>query len=39
MLPGTDAVTTLLELIPMVILYEISVFLAALFERRFRATS
>jgi sec-independent protein translocase protein TatC len=34
LLPGTDAVTTLLELIPMVILYELSVFVARLLERR-----
>jgi sec-independent protein translocase protein TatC len=34
LLPGTDVVTTLLELIPMVILYELSVFVAGMFEHR-----
>lgn len=38
LLPGTDAVTTLLELAPMVILYELSVFVARLVERRSRAS-
>jgi Sec-independent protein secretion pathway component TatC len=30
----TDVVTTFLELIPMLLLYELSVFVARLFERR-----
>ena len=34
LLPGTDVVTTFLELIPMLVLYEISVFVAGRFERR-----
>ena len=34
LLPGTDAVTTLLELIPMVILYELSIVVASILERR-----
>jgi sec-independent protein translocase protein TatC len=34
LLPGTDVVTTFLELIPMLLLYELSVFVARLFERR-----
>ena len=34
LLPGTDVVTTLLELIPMLVLYELSVLVARLFERR-----
>jgi sec-independent protein translocase protein TatC len=34
LLPGTDVVTTLLELIPMLVLYELSVLVAAAFERR-----
>ena len=34
LLPGTDAVTTLFELIPMVLLYELSIIVAAVFERR-----
>jgi sec-independent protein translocase protein TatC len=34
LLPGTDVVTTFLELIPMLLLYELSVFVAGLFERR-----
>jgi sec-independent protein translocase protein TatC len=34
LLPGTDVVTTFLELIPMLVLYELSVFVAGLFERR-----
>jgi sec-independent protein translocase protein TatC len=34
LLPGTDAITTLLELIPMLILYELSIVVAAVFERR-----
>jgi hypothetical protein len=33
LLPGTDVVTTFLELIPMLALYELSVFVAGLFER------
>jgi sec-independent protein translocase protein TatC len=36
LLPGTDFVTTLLELIPMVLLYELSIIAAAGFERRAR---
>lgn len=35
-LPGTDPVTTLLELIPMLILYELSVVIATMLERRNR---
>jgi len=34
LLPGTDVVTTFLELIPMLLLYELSVFVARWFERR-----
>jgi sec-independent protein translocase protein TatC len=34
LLPGTDTVTTLLELTPMVILYELSIIIAAMLERR-----
>ncbi|MBV9917732.1 MAG: twin-arginine translocase subunit TatC [Solirubrobacterales bacterium] len=34
LLPGTDTVTTVLELIPMLILYELSIIVAAMFERR-----
>ncbi len=33
LLPGTDVVTTLLELIPMLILYELSIIVAAVCER------
>ena len=39
LLPGTDVVTTLLELAPMVVLYELSVLVAGLFERRLRVTA
>jgi sec-independent protein translocase protein TatC len=35
LLPGTDPVTTGLELAPMLVLYELSILLAAFFERRF----
>ena len=38
LLPGTDVVTTLLELAPMVVLYELSVLIASSFERRLRVT-
>jgi sec-independent protein translocase protein TatC len=34
LLPGTDVVTTLLELIPMLVLFELSVVIAAVLERR-----
>jgi hypothetical protein len=34
LLPGTDVVTPLLELLPMLLLYELSVFVVRLFERR-----
>jgi len=34
LLPGTDPVTTLLELIPMIVLYELSIILAGALERR-----
>jgi sec-independent protein translocase protein TatC len=34
LLPGADTVTTLLELIPMLILYELSIIVAAMLERR-----
>jgi sec-independent protein translocase protein TatC len=34
LLPGTDAVTTLFELVPMMLLYELSIIVADLFERR-----
>jgi sec-independent protein translocase protein TatC len=34
LLPGTDPVTTGLELVPMLLLYELSIVVAALFERR-----
>jgi sec-independent protein translocase protein TatC len=33
LLPGTDVVTTLLELVPMLLLYEVSILVAALLER------
>jgi sec-independent protein translocase protein TatC len=36
LLPGTDPVTTLLEMVPMVLLYEVSILLAAFYERRTR---
>lgn len=35
LLPGTDPVTTGLELVPMLLLYELSIVVAAIFERRF----
>ena len=38
LLPGTDPVTTGLELAPMLLLYESSIIVAALFERRFART-
>jgi sec-independent protein translocase protein TatC len=34
LLPGTDPVTTLLELIPMIVLYELSIIAATMLERR-----
>jgi len=34
LLPGTDPVTTLLELIPMLVLFELSVIVATVLERR-----
>jgi sec-independent protein translocase protein TatC len=34
LLPGTDFVTTLLELVPMLVLFELSVVIAAVLERR-----
>jgi sec-independent protein translocase protein TatC len=34
LLPGTDPVTTLLELIPMIVLYELSIIAATVLERR-----
>jgi Sec-independent protein secretion pathway component TatC len=34
LLPGTDPVTTLLELIPMLVLFELSILAAAVLERR-----
>ena len=34
LLPGTDTVTTALELIPMLVLYELSIIVAAVLERR-----
>ena len=37
--PGTDPVTTLLELIPMLVLYELSIFVARLLERRRKRAS
>jgi sec-independent protein translocase protein TatC len=36
LLPGADPVTTGLELAPMLLLYELSIVIAALFERRVR---
>ena len=36
LLPGTDVITTLLELIPMLLLYELSIVAAGVFERRAR---
>jgi sec-independent protein translocase protein TatC len=33
-LPGIDPVTTVIEAIPLVILYELSIWLSVLFERR-----
>jgi sec-independent protein translocase protein TatC len=36
LLPGTDPVTTLLELIPMLILFELSILAASMLERRSR---
>jgi sec-independent protein translocase protein TatC len=35
-LPGVDPVTTMLEMIPLMILFEISIWLAVFFERRWR---
>jgi Sec-independent protein secretion pathway component TatC len=34
LLPGTDPVTTLLELIPMLVLFELSIIVATVLERR-----
>jgi sec-independent protein translocase protein TatC len=34
LLPGADPVTTALELVPMLLLYELSIAVAALLERR-----
>jgi sec-independent protein translocase protein TatC len=34
LLPGTDPVTTLLELIPMLVLFELSIVVASVLERR-----
>jgi sec-independent protein translocase protein TatC len=34
LLPGTDPVTTLLELIPMLVLFELSIVVARVLERR-----
>src|ERR1700746_798919 len=39
LLPGTDVVTTFLELIPMLLLYELSVFVAGLLEGPSLATA
>jgi sec-independent protein translocase protein TatC len=36
-LPGVDPVTTLLEMVPLMILFELSIWLSVLFERRWRA--
>jgi sec-independent protein translocase protein TatC len=36
LLPGTDPVTTLLELLPMLGLFELSIVIAAALERRSR---
>jgi len=36
LLPGTDPVTTLLELIPMLVLFELSIIVATVSERRSR---
>jgi sec-independent protein translocase protein TatC len=36
LLPGTDPVTTLLELIPMLVLFELSIIVATVLERRSR---
>jgi sec-independent protein translocase protein TatC len=36
-LPGVDPVTTMLEMIPLMILFELSIWLSVLFERRWRA--
>jgi sec-independent protein translocase protein TatC len=36
-LPGVDPVTTMLEMVPLMILFEISIWLSVLFERRWRA--
>jgi sec-independent protein translocase protein TatC len=35
-LPGVDPVTTMLEMIPLMILFELSIWLSVLFERRWR---
>jgi sec-independent protein translocase protein TatC len=36
-LPGVDPVTTLLEMVPLMILFELSIWLSVFFERRWRA--
>ncbi len=36
-LPGVDPVTTLLEMAPLMVLFELSIWLAVLFERRWKA--
>jgi sec-independent protein translocase protein TatC len=36
-LPGVDPVTTMLEMIPLMVLFEISIWLSVFFERRWRA--
>jgi Sec-independent protein secretion pathway component TatC len=36
-LPGVDPVTTLMEMAPLMILFELSIWLSVLFERRWRA--
>ena len=37
-LPGVDPVTTLIEMVPLLLLFEMSIWLAVLFERRWFAT-
>jgi sec-independent protein translocase protein TatC len=36
-LPGVDPVTTMLEMVPLMILFELSIWLSVFFERRWRA--
>jgi len=38
-LPGVDPVTTLFEMVPLLVLYESSIWLSVLFERRWRTAS